>query len=165
MPETGVQDGVGKRRGKMVGTSRSEKPGAQYLQSGDGYGCVRNGERELSSIRESIKRVERRDLIKIDPPRDVIMTAIETIKKHKADIKKRYGVKKIGIFGSYVRGEQTETSDVDLLVEFDEPTFDNFMDLLFFLEELFGKDVDLITTSGMSPYIRPNIEKEVVWCE
>nr|QNO50418.1 hypothetical protein CKJHOKLD_00040 [Methanosarcinales archaeon ANME-2c ERB4] len=74
-------------------------------------------------------------------------------------------MKKIGVFGSYVRGEQTETSDVDLLVEFDKPTFDNFMDLLFFLEELFGKDVDLITTSGMSPYIRPNIEKEVVWCE
>lgn len=93
------------------------------------------------------------------------MTAIETIKKHKADIKKRYGVKKIGVFGSYARGEQTETSDIDLLVEFENPTFDNFMDLLFFLEGLFGKDVDLITTSGMSPYIRPNIEKEVVWCE
>ncbi len=93
------------------------------------------------------------------------MTAIETIKKHKAGIKKRYGVKKIGVFGSHVRGEQTETSDVDLLVEFDEPTFDNFMDLLFFLEELFGKDVDLITTSGMSPHIRPDIENEVVWCD
>jgi predicted nucleotidyltransferase len=50
-------------------------------------------------------------------------------------------------------------------VEFENPTFDNFMDLLFFLEDLFGKDVDLITTRGMSPYIRPNIEKEVVWCE
>jgi len=93
------------------------------------------------------------------------MTAIETIAKHKAEIKKRYGVKKIGVFGSYVRGEQTETSDIDLLVEFENPTFDNFMDLLFFLEDLFGKDVDLITTMGMSPYIRPNIEKEVVWCE
>jgi predicted nucleotidyltransferase len=93
------------------------------------------------------------------------MTAIETITEHKKEIKKRYGVKKIGVFGSHVRGEQTETSDVDLLVEFDEPTFDNFMDLLFFLEELFGKDVDLITTRGMSPYIRPSIEKEVVWCE
>ncbi|MEA1999466.1 MAG: nucleotidyltransferase family protein [Euryarchaeota archaeon] len=93
------------------------------------------------------------------------MTAIETIKKHKAEIKKRYGVRKIGVFGSYAREEQKETSDIDLLVEFETPTFDNFMDLLFFLEELFGKDVDLITTKGMSPYIRPNIEKEVVWCE
>ena len=93
------------------------------------------------------------------------MTAIETITEHKKEIKKRYGGKKIGVFGSHVRGEQTETSDVDLLVEFDEPTIDNFMDLLFFLEELFGKDVDLITTIGMSPYIRPNIEKELVWCE
>ena len=93
------------------------------------------------------------------------MNAIETIKKHKAEIRKRYGVKKIGVFGSHVRGEETETSDVDLLVEFEKPTFDNFMDLLFFLEDLFGKDVDLITTRGMSPYIGPSIEKEVVWCE
>ena len=96
---------------------------------------------------------------------DTTMTAIETIADHKKEIEKRYGVKKIGVFGSYARREQKETSDIDLLVEFDEPTFDNFMDLLFFLEDLFGKDVDLITTSGMSPYIRPEIEREVVWCE
>jgi len=93
------------------------------------------------------------------------VTAIETIKKHKAEIKKRYDAKKIGVFGSYARREQKETSDIDLLVEFEKPTFDNFMDLLFFLEELFGKDVDLITTRGISPYIGPEIRKEVVWCE
>ena len=93
------------------------------------------------------------------------MNVIETITEHKKEIKKKYGVKKIGVFGSYVRGEQTETSDVDLLVEFEKPTFDNFMDLLFFLEDLFGKTVDLITNRGMSPYISPRIEKGVVWCE
>jgi len=93
------------------------------------------------------------------------MNVIETITEHKKEIKKKYGVKKIGVFGSHVRGEQTETSDVDLLVEFEKPTFDNFMDLLFFFEDLFGKDVDLITTRGMSPYISPRIEKGVVWCE
>ena len=93
------------------------------------------------------------------------MNVIETITEHKKEIKKKYGVKKIGVFGSYVRGEQTETSDVDLLVEFEKPTFDNFMDLLFFLEDLFGKKVDLITNRGMSPYISPRIEKGVVWCE
>lgn len=90
------------------------------------------------------------------------MNVIETITEHKKEIKKKYGVKKIGVFGSYVRGEQTETSDVDLLVEFEKPTFDNFMDLLFFLEDLFGKTVDLTTNRGMSPYISPRIEKGVV---
>lgn len=54
-----------------------------------------------------------------------------------------YGVRRIGLFGSYCRGEQTETSDVDILVEFedDEKTFDNYMDLKFFLEDLFGLKV------------------------
>ncbi len=56
---TGIQDGMDKRRGKMVGTSRSEKLDITYLRSGDGYGGVRNDKRELSSIWESIKRIER----------------------------------------------------------------------------------------------------------
>ena len=93
------------------------------------------------------------------------MNVIETITEHKKEIKKKYGVRKIGVFGSHVRGEQTETSDVDLLVEFEKPAFDNFMDILFFLEDLFGKKVDLITNRGMSPHISPRIEKGVVWCE
>jgi len=93
------------------------------------------------------------------------MDVIETLKKHEREIKERYGVRRIGVFGSYVRGEQKETSDIDILVEFDEPTFDNFMNLSFYLEGLFGKKVDLITTRGMSPYISPVVEKEVVWCE
>jgi len=93
------------------------------------------------------------------------MDVIETLKKHEREIKERYGVRRIGVFGSYVRGEQKEASDIDILVEFDEPTFDNFMNLSFYLEGLFGKKVDLITTRGMSPYISPVVEKEVVWCE
>jgi len=93
------------------------------------------------------------------------MDVIETLKQHEREIKERYGVRRIGVFGSYVRGEQKETSDIDILVEFDEPTFDNFMNLSFYLEGLFGKKVDLITTRGMSPYISPVVEKEVVWCE
>ena len=93
------------------------------------------------------------------------MDVMETLKKHEREIKERYGVRRIGVFGSYVRGEQKETSDIDILVEFDEPTFDNFMNLSFYLEGLFGKKVDLITTRGMSPYFSPVVKKEVVWCE
>jgi len=49
--------------------------------------------------------------------------------------------------------------------ELDKNTFDNFMDLLFYLEDLFGKKVDLITTGGLHQYIRPFVEREVIWCE
>ena len=91
------------------------------------------------------------------------MDVLAELKKRESEIKERFGVKKIGLFGSRVRGEQKKTSDIDILVEFEEPSFDHFMDLSFFLEDLFGKTVDLITTNGISPYIAPSIRKEVVW--
>jgi len=89
---------------------------------------------------------------------------ITTLKQHRRILGK-CRVRKIGLFGSYVRGDKIERSDIDFLVEFKEPTFDNFMDLLFYLENLFGKKVDLITTRGLSSYIRPFVEKEIEWLE
>ncbi len=95
------------------------------------------------------------------------MDILVMLKKNKAFIKEKFGVKKIGVFGSVARGEEKKGSDVDVLVEFekDKKNFDNFIDLSFFLEDLFGRKVDLITTSGLDKYIRPYVEKEVVWCE
>ena len=77
----------------------------------------------------------------------------------------KYGVWRIGLFGSYVRGEQREGSDIDFVVEFEEgqKTFDNFMELAFFLEETFGTTVDLLTRESMSPFIGPYISNEVVY--
>ena len=74
-----------------------------------------------------------------------------------------YGVKKIGLFGSFVRGEQTPMSDIDILVEFkpDKHTFDNFMEVAFLLEKILGRKVELITQEALSPYIGPHILKEV----
>jgi len=86
------------------------------------------------------------------------------LKKHN-DILKKYKVKRIGLFGSYIRGEQRRYSDIDFLVEFEEPNFDNFMDLVFSLEDLFSKKVELITNGNLSPYIQPYVEKEVRWYE
>jgi len=91
------------------------------------------------------------------------MEALKLLIEHENEIKRRFGVKRIWIFGSHARGEGKETSDVDVLVEFVEPSFDNFMDLAFFLEDLFGRDVDLVTIGGLSPYIAPFVEREVVW--
>ena len=74
-----------------------------------------------------------------------------------------YGVRKVGLFGSFARNEQNLESDIDLLVEFEEDkkTFDNFIDLSFFLEELLKCHVELVTTDALSPYIGPHILKEV----
>lgn len=92
------------------------------------------------------------------------MDIIEILKKHKDIIQKKYTVKKIGIFGSYAKGTQKKSSDIDILVELETPTYNNFIDLAFYLEELYGKKIDLITVKGLSPYIFPYVEKEVVWC-
>ena len=73
------------------------------------------------------------------------------------------GVIRIGLFGSFVREEQSQESDLDLLVEFEQEkkTFDNFMQLSFFLEDLFKRRVELVTRESLSPYIGPHILKEV----
>ncbi|MFH1440689.1 MAG: nucleotidyltransferase family protein [Candidatus Omnitrophota bacterium] len=89
---------------------------------------------------------------------------MKVLAKH-TDILQKYRVKRIGLFGSYVRGTQTDKSDIDFLVEFKQPSFDNFMDLVFSLEDLFGKKIELITSDSLSPYIKPYVEKEVQWYE
>jgi hypothetical protein len=74
-----------------------------------------------------------------------------------------FGLKRIGLFGSFVRGEQQSASDIDFLVEFEpgRKTFDNFMALSFFLEELLGRKVEIVTRESLSPYIGPHILAEV----
>jgi len=74
-----------------------------------------------------------------------------------------FGVQRLGLFGSFVRGQQNEDSEVDLLVEFDlgQKTFDAFIHLAFFLEDLFGRRVELVTPESLSPYLRSHIMSEV----
>lgn len=76
---------------------------------------------------------------------------------------KALGLRKLGLFGSYVRGEQHPESDIDILVEFvpEQKTFDNFMQLSFFLEDLLRHKVELVTVESLSPYLGPHILKEV----
>ena len=74
-----------------------------------------------------------------------------------------FGVRSVGLFGSFVRGEQTSLSDVDILVEFmpEKHTFDDFMDVAFLLEELLGRKVEVVTPEALSPHIGPHILREV----
>ncbi len=79
------------------------------------------------------------------------------------EIRQRFSVKKLSIFGSVARGEAGDSSDVDVLVAFDRTAnFDIFMDLKFYLEELLGMGVDLVTDKALRPQVRRAIEQEKV---
>jgi len=81
------------------------------------------------------------------------------------ELLKKYSVKRIGLFGSQARNESTNKSDIDLLVDFEEKSFDNFIELAFELERIFNRKVDLLTEQGISPYILHYIKNEVQWYE
>ena len=96
------------------------------------------------------------------------MTTINDIKKTLATNKKRlavkYKVKTIGVFGSFVKGNQQKKSDVDILVEFKETVdFFQFLELEEHLEKLLGIKVDLVTKRALKPHIKDNILKETVY--
>ena len=76
---------------------------------------------------------------------------------------KSYGVNSLGLFGSFVKEKNNDKSDIDLLVDFapDKKSFDNFMGLSFFLEDLFGRKVEIVTPQSLSKFIGPHILKEV----
>ncbi len=91
------------------------------------------------------------------------MEIIDLLKSHAKYIKACFSVKRIGLFGSFARGEQKESSDIDILVEFEKPTFRNFMNLSYYLEDLLGREVDLVTVKGL--HSRPYVEKDVILTE
>jgi len=74
-----------------------------------------------------------------------------------------YGIRSIGLFGSFARNQAGADSDIDILVEFDsgKKTYDNFIDACFFLEDLFHRKIELVTPESLSPYIKQHIMKEV----
>ena len=83
---------------------------------------------------------------------------------HRDDLQARYGVREIGIFGSYVREEQKETSDVDILVEFEKPLgLLSFAGLKNYLSDLLGLEVDLVMKRALKPRIGKRILEEVVY--
>ena len=86
-------------------------------------------------------------------------TILEFLDKNTGQIKK-YGVKQIGLFGSFATGRNTNNSDIDILVEFEagEKTFDNYMDLKFFLEDKLKRKVDLVIEKN----IKPELKKEIL---
>jgi predicted nucleotidyltransferase len=98
-------------------------------------------------------------LVKIVETKDDILNAI----REKVGQFHTLGVKRLGLFGSFVRGEPSTKSDVDILVEFEkgQKTFDHFMQLSFMLEEIFQRRVEIVTPESLSPHIGPHILREV----
>lgn len=90
---------------------------------------------------------------------------LSEMKQQKRELQ-NLGIVRIGLFGSYVREEQSEKSDIDILIEFEpeKETFDNYMTVYDILENLFRNEkIEIVTKNGLSPYIGPQILKEVIY--
>ena len=100
--------------------------------------------------------------------RKVKVTSLEEIKeiieRHRPELKRRFHVEKIGVFGSYARGDQKKRSDVDFLVTFDEAIslFDR-VDLIIYLKELLGRKVDVIPHDNLRPELREYVLKDLIY--
>ncbi len=90
---------------------------------------------------------------------------VATLQTHKSELNK-FGIQKVGLFGSYSRNEQSEKSDIDVLIDFDpeKENFDNYIAVCDYFDNLFKNEkVEIVTTNGLSPYIGPSILKEVLY--
>jgi len=85
------------------------------------------------------------------------------LKKNKGKLQDKFKVNRIGIFGSYIHGNQDESSDIDILVEFFEPIGWEFIDLKEYIEGILDLKVDLVTPNGLKPIIREKILKDVIY--
>jgi len=90
-------------------------------------------------------------------------TVLSRLSECAPEIRRRFSVRALSVFGSVARGEAAEGSDVDVLVAFKQKaTFDLFMDLKFYLEELLGRGVDLVTDKAIRPQVRRAIDQEMI---
>jgi uncharacterized protein len=89
--------------------------------------------------------------------------ALELLTLVKPILAERYGVTRLALFGSTVRGTARSESDIDILIAFDGPaTSGRYFGVLFYLEDLFGHPIDLVTDKALRPELRPTIEREAV---
>ncbi len=88
---------------------------------------------------------------------------IQKVRQHSRGLAEDYGIKSLALFGSVARDEATDTSDVDVLVDFGTPpTFDQYMGLKIFLEDLLQCQVDVVTMRALKERVRPYVQKEAI---
>jgi predicted nucleotidyltransferase len=88
---------------------------------------------------------------------------LRVIREIHSELASRFTVRRIGVFGSFAKGGEGTESDVDIIVELAKPTFDNYMDLKFRLEDVLKLPVDLVMADTVKPRIKPIIEQEVIY--
>lgn len=94
----------------------------------------------------------------LNDKREEIFTALAA---NEATIRS-FGVRSLSLFGSAVRGQDTQASDLDFVVEFEKKSFDSYMDLKLFLEDTFNRPVDLVLADGIKPRLRASIMREAI---
>ena len=87
---------------------------------------------------------------------------LQKLAEHRETIR-GFGVRRLALFGSCARGDDSPSSDLDFLVEFERKTFDAYMDLKTFLEELFARQVDLVIADALKPRLRAPVLREAVY--
>ena len=102
------------------------------------------------------------NIVKNLPMRNTAQEILNTIELHREAIK-RFGVRRLGLFGSHARGEGKDSSDLDFVVDFERKTFDNYMDLKDFLENLFKSPVDLVMVDAIKPRLKPITLNETLY--
>ncbi len=91
-------------------------------------------------------------------------TIIEKLRAYKPELQRKYPVSRLGIFGSYARGEATENSDIDVAVELNGPMGLNFVAMANEIEDLFGIKVDVVPKRSIkSIYLHPSVEKDILY--
>ncbi len=94
--------------------------------------------------------------------KDAILKKLKSIKKDLTDL----GINHVGLFGSYAKGDQNQTSDIDILIDFnpEKENFENFYAACELLELLFkNQKIEIVTIGGLSPYLGPKIKQEVLY--
>lgn len=88
---------------------------------------------------------------------------LRVLRAHREELR-RLGVRRLGLFGSHLHGTAGEDSDIDLLVTLAKPSFDDYMDTKFLLEDIFGKKVDLVTDGALKKALR-HVREEAAYVE
>jgi predicted nucleotidyltransferase len=90
-------------------------------------------------------------------------TIVDILRRHKPDLQRKYPISRLGVFGSYARGEAKDSSDIDIAVDIQGPMGLNFVAMANEIEDLFGVKVDVVPTRSIKPGYLPSVEKDIVY--
>lgn len=92
-----------------------------------------------------------------------LQNILQILRQHKPELQRKYPISRLGVFGSYARGEATEKSDIDIAVEINGPMGLNFVAMANEIEELFGIKTDVVPKRSIKPQYLPYVEKDIVY--